>query len=156
MSTRRFTLLAYLLLFLGIASSTASANGQLPRIGWIYRIEGHLEGSPVLYVGSAADLKQRLTSTHKWAPLLQQNGTKVYTQEVFAELDVPSSNRGTLLSARNEALRAAEQRADVSVHHGPLCLGGRTRLLHVGADPVTVFVALPYSVFERQPGRAKG
>jgi len=111
MSTRRFTLLAYLLLFLGIASSTASANGQLPRIGWIYRIEGHLEGSPVLYVGSAADLKQRLTSTHKWAPLLQQNGTKVYTQEVFAELDVPSSNRGTLLSARNEALRAAEQRA---------------------------------------------
>jgi hypothetical protein len=31
--------------------------------------------------------------------------------EVFAELDVQASNRQTLLSARNEALRAAEQRA---------------------------------------------
>ncbi len=30
--------------------------------------------------------------------------------EVFAELDVQASNRQTLMSARNEALRAAEQR----------------------------------------------
>jgi hypothetical protein len=35
----------------------------------------------------------------------------VYALEVFAELDVQASNRQTLLSARNEALRAAEQRA---------------------------------------------
>lgn len=104
-------MLALFLVSLGLAESPASSESQLPRIGWIYRIEGHLDGKPVLYVGSAADLKQRLTSNHKWASLLQQNGTKVYAMEVFAELDVPSSNRRTLLSARTEALRAAEQRA---------------------------------------------
>lgn len=99
------------LLFLGIADSVASSDGQLPRIGWIYRLEGTLEGQPVLYVGSAADLKQRLTSSHRWARLLHQEDTKVYTMEVFAKLDVQASNRQTLLSARTEALRAAEQRA---------------------------------------------
>jgi hypothetical protein len=104
-------MLVSLLLFLGVANSAASSGGQLPRIGWIYRIEGHLDGQTVLYVGSAADLKQRLTNNHKWARLLQQEGTKVYAMEVFADLDVQSSNRQTLLSARTEALRAAEQRA---------------------------------------------
>jgi hypothetical protein len=34
----------------------------------------------------------------------------VYATEVFAQLDVEASNRQTLMSARNEALRAAEQR----------------------------------------------
>jgi hypothetical protein len=111
MSTFRWTTLVYLLCFLGITDSAASGGSQLPRIGWIYRIEGHVDGQPVLYVGSAADLKQRLTNNHRWARLLQQEGTKVYAMEVFAELDVQSSNRQTLLSARIEALRAAEQRA---------------------------------------------
>jgi hypothetical protein len=104
-------MLAYLLLFLGIADSAASTGSPLPRIGWVYRIEGNLNGQRVLYVGSAADLKQRLTSTHKWTRLLQQNDTRVYAMEVFAQLDVQASNRQTLLSARTEALRAAEQRA---------------------------------------------
>ncbi|HEX5747115.1 MAG TPA: hypothetical protein VFZ09_12805 [Archangium sp.] len=103
-------MLVPLLLFLGVADSAASSGGQLPRIGWVYRLEGHLNGQTVIYVGSAADLKQRLTNNHKWARLLQQEGTKVYAKEVFANLDVPSSNRQTLLSARTEALRAAEQR----------------------------------------------
>ncbi len=80
------------------------------RIGWIYRIEGKLNGQPVQYVGSAAHLKKRLTNEHEWAALLRQDSTKVYAMEVFAELDVRSSNRQSLLSARNEALRAAEQR----------------------------------------------
>ncbi|MFY0564670.1 hypothetical protein ACN28E_12515 [Archangium lansingense] len=104
-------ILVSLLLVLGITDSSASSGGQLPRIGWVYRIEGHLDGQSVLYVGSAADLKQRLTNNHKWARLLQQEGTRVYAMEVFADLDVQSSNRQTLLSARTEALRAAEQRA---------------------------------------------
>ncbi|PTL81914.1 hypothetical protein DAT35_19025 [Vitiosangium sp. GDMCC 1.1324] len=104
-------MLVYLLLLLGFADSAAAGSSQLPRVGWIYRIEGRLEGQPVLYVGSAVDLKQRLTSNHKWAGLLQQDGTKVYAMEVFAELNVQASNRQTLMSARNEALRAAEQRA---------------------------------------------
>jgi hypothetical protein len=103
-------LLVSLLLFLGVTDGEASSGDPLPRIGWVYRIEGHLNGQPVLYVGSAADLKQRLTNNHKWARLLQQESTKVYAMEVFAALDVPSSNRQTLLSARTEALRAAEQR----------------------------------------------
>ncbi|HZH14672.1 MAG TPA: hypothetical protein VE057_09985 [Archangium sp.] len=110
-STLQRTILVSLLLLLGATDSAASSGGKPPRIGWIYRIEGHLNGQPVLYVGSAADLKQRLTSNHKWAKLLQQQGTKVYAMEVFANLDVPSSNRQTPLSARTEALRAAEQRA---------------------------------------------
>ncbi|MBN1207995.1 MAG: hypothetical protein JXB05_24235 [Myxococcaceae bacterium] len=91
-----------------VAASTAT---QRTRIGWVYKIEGHLDGQPVQYVGSAADLKQRLTSKHQWTKLLQQEGTKVYALEVFADLDVQASNRRTLMSARNEALRAAEQRA---------------------------------------------
>jgi hypothetical protein len=103
-------MLVSLLLVLGVADSAASSGGQFPRIGWVYRLEGHLDGQAVVYVGSAADLKQRLTNHHKWARLLQQEGTKVYAMEVFAALDVPSSNRQTLLSARTEALRAAEQR----------------------------------------------
>ena len=111
MSTLRWSMLVCLLFFLGIADSAASGGSQLPRIGWIYRLEGHLDGKPVLYVGSAADLKQRLTSNHRWARLLQQDGTKIYVMEVFAELNVQSSNRKTVLSARTEALRAAEQRA---------------------------------------------
>jgi hypothetical protein len=91
--------------------AAAPSNGPLAaRIGWVYRIEAHLDGRPVQYVGSAADLKQRLTNQHKWAKLLQQDNTRVYAMEVFAELDVQASNRQTLMSARNEALRAAEQR----------------------------------------------
>ena len=45
------------------------------------------------------------------ASLFKRDSTKVYAMEVFAELDIQASNRQTLMSARNEALRAAEQRA---------------------------------------------
>lgn len=91
-------------------AATSSSGPSSPRVGWVYRIEGQLDGQPVQYVGSAADLKERLSSKHKWAKLLQQGSTKVYAMEVFAQLDVEASNRQTLMSARNEALRAAEQR----------------------------------------------
>lgn len=99
------------LLLVGVSEPGATASTQPPRVGWVYRIEGQLNGQPVQYVGSAADLKRRLTKEHEWAKLLQRDSTKVYALEVFAELDVQASNRQTLLSARNEALRAAEQRA---------------------------------------------
>lgn len=112
MPTLPRTTLAYLFfLLLGIMSSAAFGNNPLPRVGWVYKLEGHLDGQPVVYVGSATDLKQRLTSNHKWAQLLRQSTTKVYAMEAFAELNVQASNRQTLLSARIEALRAAEQRA---------------------------------------------
>lgn len=93
-----------------IWAASVSKGSASTRIGWVYRIEGYLDGQLVQYIGSAADLKQRLSGQHKWAKLLQQDSTKVYAMEVFAELDVQASNRQTLMSARNEALRAAEQR----------------------------------------------
>jgi hypothetical protein len=96
---------------------TGSDDGSIPRgtkssrIGWIYRIEGYLDGQPVRYVGSAADLKERLSRRkHQWSVLLRQESTKVYAVEVFGDLNIQESNRQTAWSARNEALRAAEQR----------------------------------------------
>jgi hypothetical protein len=100
-----------LLLLLLLTGQAALAASHQTRIGWVYRIEGHLDGQPVQYVGSASDLRQRLSNKHQWTKLLQQSGTKVHAMEVFADLDVQASNRQTLMSARNEALRAAEQRA---------------------------------------------
>jgi hypothetical protein len=111
MSLLRCIWLAAILMLIGSNESRASDFNRLPRIGWVYRIEGQIEGQPVLYIGSAADLKQRLNASHKWGQLLRDGGTKVHALEVFAKLDVPASNRGTALSARTEALRAAEQRA---------------------------------------------
>jgi hypothetical protein len=66
-STLHRAILVSLLLFFGIAESAAASGSPLPRIGWVYRLEGNLDGQPVVYVGSAADLKQRLTNNHKWA-----------------------------------------------------------------------------------------
>lgn len=89
----------------------APRSTQSVRIGWVYRIEGYLDGQPVRYVGSAADLKERLSRRkHQWSVLLRQESTKVYAVEVFGELNIQESNRQTAWSARNEALRAAEQR----------------------------------------------
>ena len=110
-SAPRQIFFALLLTCFDLGESAASDFTQLPRIGWVYRIEGQVDGQAVVYVGSAADLKQRLTPRHRWGNLLQQESTKVSTLEVFAELDVRSSTKGTLLGARSEALRAAEQRA---------------------------------------------
>lgn len=108
---RAVSWLSRLLLLLFLTGQAALAAPHQARIGWVYRIEGHLNGQPVQYVGSAADLRQRLSNKHQWTKLLQQSGTKVHAMEVFAALDVQASNRQTLMSARNEALRAAEQRA---------------------------------------------
>jgi hypothetical protein len=89
----------------------SSGAARAPRIGWVYRIEGYLDGKPVRYVGSAADLKDRLSRRkHQWSILLRQESTSVYAVEVFGDLNIQDSNRKTAWSARNEALRAAEQR----------------------------------------------
>jgi hypothetical protein len=136
------------LLLVGTTELPAAAVHPLSgRVGWVYRIEGRLNGQPVQYVGSAADLKRRLTNSHEWASLLQQDSTKVYAKEVLAELDIKSSNRQTLLSARNEALRAAEQRALEQArdqvertNQGRTPAESQTRILNIdnaAADPAT-------------------
>jgi hypothetical protein len=99
------------LILIGGGDGGIPKGTQSPRIGWVYRIEGYLDGQPVRYVGSAADLKDRLSRRkHQWSVLLRQENTKVYAVEVFGELNIQESNRQTAWSARNEALRAAEQR----------------------------------------------
>lgn len=81
-----------------------------PHIGYLYKLEGHLNGQPVIYIGSAASLKERLTKRHKWDKLLKQKTTKVSFKKVYAELDIAASNQKTLYSAREEALRSVEQK----------------------------------------------
>lgn len=80
-----------------------------PHIGYLYKIEGFLNGQRVVYVGSAASLKVRLDKRHDWAKLLGQKSTKVSYKKVYADLDIKASNRGTPMSARREALRSVEQ-----------------------------------------------
>jgi len=94
-----------------------------------------MDGHPVEYVGSAVDLKQRLMNGHHWNRLLQAREPRVFAKEILAELNVPGSNRGTLLSARNEALRAAEQQVIEEVRQRAAELN-RTR--PAGAREVTV------------------
>ena len=99
------------LVFAGSDGDGIPRGAQSSRIGWVYRIEGYLDGQPVRYVGSAADLKERLSRRkHQWSALLRQESTKVYAVEVSGDLNIQESNRQTAWSARNEALRAAEQR----------------------------------------------
>lgn len=85
-------------------------NGETPvKIGDVYVISGTINGEKVVYTGSTAqELKARF-SKHKWKELIQDPDTVVYHAEIRAELNVALSDRQTLLSAQNEALRAAEQ-----------------------------------------------
>ena len=88
-------------------------------IGHVYVVRGTLGGEAVTYVGSTAqDLLARVGGRHRWNALITAEGTTVTTYQVTAELNVAASARGTLLSARNEALRAAEQRILTRVSRG--------------------------------------
>lgn len=78
-------------------------------IGHVYIIEGTYKGDASIYVGSTAqDIKKRM-GNHQWKEVVKGPNTTVSVVEVKAELDIDASGRGTLLSARNEALRSAEQ-----------------------------------------------
>ncbi|MNO62607.1 tRNA3(Ser)-specific nuclease WapA precursor [compost metagenome] len=78
-------------------------------IGYVYIIEGTYEGEIETYVGSTAqDIKRRM-GNHKWKEIVQHPDSTVKAIEVTADLDIKGSGRGTYFSARNEALRAAEQ-----------------------------------------------
>lgn len=80
-----------------------------PHIGYIYRIEGYLNGQRVVYIGSAASLKARLAKRHSWYRLLTQQSTTVHVKKVYGTLDIAASGRGTPDSARREALRSMEE-----------------------------------------------
>jgi len=78
-------------------------------IGYVYIIEGQFKGESVTYIGSTAqDIKKRM-GKHEWKAVVQDPNTTVKAIEVKAELDIEGSGRGTRFSARNEALRTAEQ-----------------------------------------------
>jgi len=85
-------------------------DGQAPTpIGHVYVIEARLGGDPHSYTGSTAQELRARFGSHEWKELIRAPGTKVTTYEVSGELNVAASGRGTLRSAKNEALRAAEQ-----------------------------------------------
>lgn len=78
-------------------------------IGYVYIIEGPYNGKTETYIGSTAqDIKKRM-GNHKWKTIVQHPDSTVKAIEVNAELDIKGSGKGTYLSARNEALRSAEQ-----------------------------------------------
>ncbi len=81
----------------------AAANP--PLIGYLYRIEGFLDGEKVIYIGSAASIKERFASEYKWEYLLEKKSTKVYVKKVYGRLKIES----TLDKARRQALRSVEQ-----------------------------------------------
>jgi RHS repeat-associated protein len=79
-------------------------------VGRVYVIKGTIKGDAVSYTGSSAQELRARFSTHRWTSLIEAESTSITTYEVKAELDIAGSGRGTLRSARNEALRAAEQK----------------------------------------------
>ena len=80
-----------------------------PLVGYLYKLEGHINGQPVVYIGSAAGIKKRLIARHEWSQLLRQTTTKVSYKKVFADLVVDPANGVSLTRAREQALRAMEQ-----------------------------------------------
>ena len=88
----------------------ATASGpSSPRIGWVYRIEGQLDGQPVQYVGC-----QQISRNVFQVDIGGRNCSSMKARKCMPWRSLRSlmstSNRQTLMSARNEALRAAEQR----------------------------------------------
>lgn len=80
-----------------------------PHVGYVYKLEGHLHGQPVKYIGSAASIKERLVKKHEWSDLLRQKTTKISYKKVYADLDVAAATRKKPYHARREALRSMEQ-----------------------------------------------
>ncbi len=78
-------------------------------IGYVYVAEGIHKGELATYTGSTAQGIRKRFSNHDWKDFILDKNTTVTIYEVEAELNVSASGKGTLRSARNEALRTAEQ-----------------------------------------------
>lgn len=87
-------------------------DGRAPvKIGYIYTVRATVNGEQVVYSGQTArELEQRLLKDkHKWSDIIKAKTTTIEAHTVSAELSVAQSSRGTLASAKKEALSAAEQ-----------------------------------------------
>ncbi len=77
--------------------------------GWLYKIEGELDGKPVKYTGSTATELQARFSKHQWKALMQSENTKISVKRTFGNPNVEASNSGTPRGAKSEAVRGPEQ-----------------------------------------------
>ncbi|MEU3620144.1 hypothetical protein ABZ725_48890 [Streptomyces sp. NPDC006872] len=91
------------------APATAAAEPIV--IGHVYTVRGEIDGNAVVYTGSTArEIAQRLfKDKHTWSTLIKNKSTTIEVHEVKAVLNVEKSGGGSVRSAENEALRAAEQ-----------------------------------------------
>jgi RHS repeat-associated protein len=82
-------------------------------IGFVYEVEGFDEkGNPVHYTGSTMqELEERIDKSHTCSTkgVFKDKRTRLFTRKVYATPNTKLSGQGTLGSATNEALRAAEQ-----------------------------------------------
>jgi hypothetical protein len=96
------------------ATNTAVGEALIIRIGSLYKLEGFIDGQPVVYVGKAWEIKARIgsrVSEHHWGSLVKDPKTKVSMKKVYGKPDVQASNRGTARSARDEALFSQEEKS---------------------------------------------
>jgi hypothetical protein len=101
-----------------VLASSASGNvvgeALYIRIGSIYKLEGFVNGKPVVYIGKADEIKVRIGSDlgkHKWDSLVQDAKTKVSIRKVYGKLNVAASSRGNVRSALDEAQWSQEEKA---------------------------------------------
>lgn len=86
-------------------------NGRDPVVGRTYVLRGTYKGEPISYTGSTAQqLRARLSKDHPWSEIIQSKTTTIEVIETRAKLNEKASGRGTYRSARNEALRSAEEK----------------------------------------------
>lgn len=96
------------------SATTGGMSGEVlvVRIGSIYKLEGVINGQPVVYIGKSNDIKRRfLQDGHEWKKLVEDKNTKISIRRVYGDIDVKASKRGTPASATNEALRSEEEKA---------------------------------------------
>lgn len=96
------------------ASGTVVGDALFVRVGSIYKLEGFIDGQPVVYIGKANEIKVRIGSNvkaHKWGSLVKDPKTKVSIRKVRAKLNIGASGGRSARSAQNEALLSQEEKS---------------------------------------------
>ncbi len=93
------------------AGANVAITPNRVRIGYVYVAKVTTQdGTVQVYTGSTGqELIKRLSAQHDRKKFLSDPNVEIEIHAVDARLDVSASGRQTLRSARNEALRAAEQ-----------------------------------------------